>query len=241
MSPDAPKVRATFQAQVMHQLGQDICDGRYSPGQVLPPESDLCVRFGYSRIVIREAIKSLAAKGMLSVQRRIGTVVQATDDWNLFDPDVIGWRSRLLDQDPGMARDLADLRRIVEPGAARLAALRASAEERRQLRSAYQAMARAVAGQGDYMAADLQFHSVLMAASGNQYVRGLRASMFALLHTSFRAVTWKSDGPAASLPLHEAICVAIEQGDADAAERAAHALIDLAEADLQEQLQTRKS
>ena len=121
----APKARATFQEQVLQQLGQDICAGRYRPGQILPPEPELCERFGYSRIVIREAIKSLAAKGMLTVQRRIGTVVQEVDGWNLFDPYVIAWRSVLLETDPVMARDLAELRRIVEPGAARLAATRA--------------------------------------------------------------------------------------------------------------------
>lgn len=229
-------VRATFQEQVLDQLGRDICAGRYQPGQVLPPEPELCARFGFSRIVIREAVKSLAAKGMLTVQRRVGTVVQETENWNLFDPDVIAWRAARLVGDPVMARDLAELRRIVEPGAARLAAVRASPEERRTLRTAYMAMARAVAGKGDYMQADLQFHSVILVASGNQYLRGLRESMFAMLHASFKIVTWKSGGPAASLPLHEAVCLAIERGDADGAERAAHALIAQAEQDLLEQL-----
>ena len=187
--------------------------------------------------MIREAIKSLAAKGMLTVQRRIGTVVQEVDGWNLFDPYVIAWRSVLLETDPVMARDLAELRRIVEPGAARLAATRASPEERRALRAAYMAMARAVAGKGDYVKADLQFHATILSASGNQYLRRMRESMFAMLHASFKIVTWKSGGPAASLPLHEAVCLAIERGDADGAERASFILIERAEADLREQLQ----
>ena len=68
----------------------------------------------------------------------------------------------LLETDPVMARDLAELRRIVEPGAARLAATRASPEERRALRAAYMAMARAVAGKGDYVKADLQFHATIL-------------------------------------------------------------------------------
>mgnify|MGYP000645032842 FL=1 len=117
--------RATFQEQVLEQIGRDICSGRYRPGQVLPSEPELCQRFGYSRIVIREAIKSLAAKGMLEVSRRIGTLVLEHSRWNLFDPQIIVWRAECAEIDSVMARDLMELRRIVEPAAARLAALRA--------------------------------------------------------------------------------------------------------------------
>ena len=72
--------RTTFQRQVLDQLGLDICSGRYAPGQTLPRESELCERFALSRIVIREAIKSLAAKGMLEVRRKLGTRVLVIDD-----------------------------------------------------------------------------------------------------------------------------------------------------------------
>lgn len=228
-----PGFRSTFQEQVLNQLGRDICTGRYRPGELLPPEPELCLRFGYSRIVIREAVKSLTAKGMLTVQRRVGTVVQVPERWNLFDPQVIAWRSVQLSRDPVMARDLAELRRIVEPAAARLAAARANADHKSALRAAFMAMHRAVQGKGDYIKADLDFHAIILVASGNQYLRGLRESMFAMLHESFKVVTWKSGGPAASLPLHEAVCVAIEEGNPLAAEQAAYALIERAEADFE--------
>jgi GntR family galactonate operon transcriptional repressor len=226
-------LRATFQELVLDQLGRDICTGRYRPGELLPPEPELCLRFGYSRIVIREAVKSLTAKGMLTVQRRLGTVVQAPERWHLFDPQVIAWRALQLSRDPVMVRDLAELRRIVEPAAARLAAARASVDHKSALRAAFMAMQRAVLGKGDYIQADLEFHTMILLASGNQYLRGLRASMLAMLHESFKVVTWKSGGPAASLPLHEAVCVAIEQGHPEAAEQAAYALVERAEADFE--------
>jgi len=233
--------RATFQEQVLHQLGRDICSGRFRPGQVLPSESDLCERFAFSRIVIREAIKSLAAKGLIEVRRRVGTLVLEPARWNLFDTDVIAWRADSIEVDPTMSRDLAELRRVVEPAAVRLAALRASDDARLALRAAYMAMERAVAGKGNYVAADLAFHAVILSACGNQYLRQMQEAMSAILQASFRIMSEKPGGPAFSLPMHEAVCIAIERGDADAAERAALALIDQADADLVACLQARKS
>jgi len=233
--------RATFQEQVLDKLGRDICSGRYRPGQVLPSESELCEQFGFSRIVIREAIKSLVAKGMLEVGRRVGTLVLERTRWNLFDPHIILWRAESSVIDPTLPRDLMELRRIVEPAAVRLAALRSSDEERRQLRAAYMAMARAVAGKGDYVQADLAFHNIILSACGNQFVRQMQDAMSAILRASFEIITEKPGGPAHSLPMHEAVCVAIEQGDPVAAERAAIVLIEQAEADLHQLMHLRKS
>lgn len=224
--------RATFQVQVLHALGADICAGRYKPGQLLPPEPELCARFGFSRIVIREAIKSLAAKGLIEVSRRVGTLVLERTRWNLFDPEIIVWRAASAESDPTLSRDLMEIRRIIEPAAVRLAALRASDEDRRKLRAAYMAMARAVAGKGDYVKADLDFHTAILSACGNQFVRQMQEAMAALLRVSFEVITQKPGGPADSLPLHEAVCIAIEQGDAQVAEQAALRLIDGAEEDM---------
>jgi GntR family galactonate operon transcriptional repressor len=241
MSARSATPRTTFHEQVVEQLGRDICSGRYPPGAVLPSEPELGGRFGFSRIVIREAIKSLVAKGMLEVSRRVGTLVLEHERWNLFDPQVIRWRAATVDFDATMARDLMELRRIVEPAAVRLAASRASSEERRALRAAYMAMARAIAGKGDYVEADLAFHTTILSACGNQYVRQMTEAMAAMLEASFEIVSQKPGGPAQSLPLHEAVCVAIERGDAAGAERAAIRLIESAEQDLKALLPTRKT
>ena len=234
MNPKPATPRTTFQQQVLDTLGRDICSGRVKPGQLLPPEAELCERFGFSRIVIREAIKSLAAKGLLEVTRRVGTLVLEPTRWNLFDTDIIVWRAESTVFDPTLSRDLMEMRRIIEPAAVRLAALRSSDDDRRNLRSAYMAMARAVAGKGDYVKADLAFHTTILSACGNQFVRQMQDAMGALLRVSFEVITTKPGGPAHSLPLHEAVCEAIERGDADAAERAALILIEGAEEDLRE-------
>jgi len=233
--------RATFQEQVLHQLGKDICCGRIPPGKLLPSELELCERFSFSRIVIREAIKSLAAKGLIEVRRRVGTLVLETTRWNLFDPDVIAWRAESIETDPTMSRDLVELRRVVEPAAVRLAAQRASDDARKALRAAYMAMERAVAGKGNYVQADLAFHAIILSACGNQYLRQMQEAMSAILQASFRIISEKPGGPAFSLPMHEAVCVAIERGDADAAERAALVLIGQAEADLVDRLRARQA
>jgi len=236
MNQRGSPARATFHEQVVDRLGRDICGGRYRPGEVLPSEPELCERFGFSRIVIREAIKSLVAKGMLEVSRRIGTLVLEPSRWNLFDPEVIEWRTDTDRPDPNLGRDLMELRRVVEPAAARLAATRARDADRRALRAAYMAMARAVAGKGNYVEADTAFHSIILGACGNQFLQQMQQAMAAMLHFAFAIVSRKTGGPAQSLPLHEALCVAIERGDPDAAERAALSLIDGAEADYWEQM-----
>ena len=229
--------RTTFQRQVLDQLGLDICTGRYQPGQILPSENELCERFAFSRIVIREAVKSLAAKGMLDVRRKVGTLVLGPSEWNLFDPDIIVWRTQTSGADREMSRDLMELRGIVEPAAARLAASRASENDLRAIRAAFEDMKRAVAGECDYVAADLAFHSAIFAASGNQFVSQMRIALSAILRRGFEIVSQKPGGPEDSLPAHEALCRCIEQRDAEAAARAAFVLIEHATNDLKECLQ----
>ena len=236
MSVGFPASRSTFQEQVAAQIGRDICAGRYPPGAALPLEAELCERFQFSRIVIREAIKSLAAKGMLDVRRRVGTVVQPPSQWNLFDPEIIAWRTETLGVDHALAQDLLELRRIVDPPTARLAARRATAADRANLRAAFAAMARAVGGDGDYITADLRFHGTILEASGNQFLRNMQVAMSAILRVSFQISCRRPGGTAHSLPMHEALCRAIEQGDEDAAEQAARRLIEQSEFDLFEGL-----
>ncbi len=226
--------RATFQEQVLAQLGQDICAGRYRPGDILPSEAELCARFHFSRIVIREAIKSLAAKGMLDVRRKVGTQVQDPSHWNLFDPDIIAWRVQTTGVDRAMAHDLLELRRLIEPASARMAARRASDANRQTLRAAYEAMARAVRGEGDYVTADLTFHATILSAGGNQFVRQMQGAMNAILRVSFEIGSQRPGGPTHSLPMHERLCLAIEQGAEDAAEQASLRLIEQSERDLLE-------
>ena len=75
-------------------LGEAIVAGRYAAGSSLPPEPMLCEELGVSRTVVREAVKSLIAKGLITTGPKVGTRVLSEDNWNWFDPDVISWQSK---------------------------------------------------------------------------------------------------------------------------------------------------
>ncbi len=230
----------TLHRRSLHQLGEEICSGVYRPGDVLPAEPVLGEHLGVSRIVVREVVKSLASKGMLEVRRKTGTIVLEPSNWSLFDPDIIAWRARTSTLDEGMAGELMELRRIVEPAACRFAAERISDEERSTLRTALESMQSAIDGDGDYVAADLLFHTTILKACRNQFVQQMQNAMAVILHTSFEIVSATPGGPARSQPMHEKLCRAIEDGDPDTAERAARTIIIQAERDLQERLSSIK-
>lgn len=220
-------------------LGEAIISGRYPPGSAIPPEPILCEELGVSRTVIREAIKSLAAKSMIVTGPKVGTHVRPPDQWNWFDPAVIGWQSKI-----GLSReflqDLQELRRVVEPAAVRLAAERATPEDLAGIEAAYSGMKQAVEHGGDYVTHDLQFHQGLLLASHNRMLVQMSKALGALLRTSFELSTTKPDGPAQSLSLHRAVLDAVHARDPDAAERAAQRLIDGARADIELVLASRR-
>ncbi|ALL66814.1 GntR family transcriptional regulator [Paraburkholderia caribensis MBA4] len=231
----------TLHRQVLNQMGEQICSGKFAPGDILPAEPVLAEQMQVSRITIRETMKSLSAKGMLQVRRRYGTIVLPRSQWQLFDPDVITWRARAGTVDAGLIQDLMELRLIIEPNAARLAARRATDEDRVAVRRAFKAMERAVAGHGEYVPADLAFHGAILTACHNQFVQQMQSALSAILRTSFELSSEIAGGPARSLPMHEALCVAIEKGDEAAAEAAVLTLIERAEKDFEDRDKLRQT
>jgi len=214
------------------RIGGDIVAGRYAPGSAIPPEPLLCEELGVSRTVVREAIKSLVAKGLVSTGPKVGTRVLPSDHWNWFDADVIVWQTRVgLSRD--FLRDLQDLRRAVEPAAVRLAAERATPEDIADMEAAYALMKHAIEFGGDYVTPDLRFHQGLIAASHNRMLVQMSRALAALLRTSFEISTRRRDGPANSLPLHRAVLDAVIAGKPEQAEKAIRVLIDGARGDIE--------
>jgi GntR family galactonate operon transcriptional repressor len=205
-------------SQIVDQLGRSIVSGAVAPGSGLATESRMADTYGVSRVVIREAIKALAAKGMVSVGPSIGTRVLPADQWHLLDPDVLEWYAG-GDLSAKIINDLIDLRRVIEPQAARFAATRAQPEDLAAIGAAYQAMVDAVGGSGDYTTADIAFHTAVLNASHNQFLCQLRAALTKILKLSFSVSAHHPDATAASLPYHQRLFDAICAGDAD---RAAH-------------------
>lgn len=220
-------------------LGKSIVAGRYAVGDALPPEPSLCAELGVSRTVIREAVKSLIAKGLVTTGPKVGTKVLSPDRWNWFDPDVITWQSQAgLTAD--FLRDLQEMRRIVEPAAIRLAAERATREDIASAEAAYEGMRSAIEVGGDYVSHDLKFHQALLLASRNRMMVQMSKALSALLRTSFEISTKRKDGPRSSLPLHRAVLDAVIARNPGRAEKAILVLIDGAHADIEEILHSRR-
>jgi DNA-binding FadR family transcriptional regulator len=220
-------------------LGHAIVAGRYAVGASLPPEPLLCEELGISRTVVRESVKSLVAKGLIHTGPKVGTRVLSADQWNWFDADVIGWQSK-VGLTPEFVRDLQELRRVMEPAAVRLAAMRATQDDIAAIEAAYAGMKRAVTVGGDYVTFDLQFHQGLLKASQNRMLVQMSKALSALLRTSFELSTTKKDGPAKSLPLHRAVLDAVIEHNEAKAERAILVLIDGAHDDIEQILASRR-
>ena len=220
-------------------LGEAIVTGRYPVGSSLPPEPLLCDELGVSRTVIREAVKSLIAKGLLVTGPKLGTRVLSEEQWNWFDPDVVAWQSRAgLSRE--FLRDLQELRRLVEPAAVRLAAERATPHDIAEIEAAYAGMKRSIEEGGDYVSHDLRFHQGLLRAGHNRMVAQMGKALGALLRTSFEISTARPHGPATSLPLHRAVLDAVIARSPARAERAIIVLIDGANDDIEQVIASRK-
>ncbi|NUO73806.1 MAG: FadR family transcriptional regulator [Frateuria sp.] len=216
-------------------LGVAIMSGRYAPGASMPPEPVLGEELGVSRTVVREAVKSLVAKGLVTTGPKVGTRVLPAEQWNWFDPDVVIWQSQVgLTRE--FLRDLQELRRVVEPAAVRMAAERATAEDIAGIEAAYEGMRRAVEEGGDYVTYDLRFHQGLLRACHNRMVQQMSKALAALLRTSFEISTSRKDGPRSSLPLHRAVLDAVIARNPAKAEKAILVLIDGAREDIEEVL-----
>lgn len=202
--------------QVLDELGRQIVSGSVAPGATLPSEPVLSERFGVSRVVVREAIKSLCAKGLVTVGPSIGTRVQPLESWRMLDPEVLSWHAS-GQFSAKLIADLIELRRIIEPQAARLAASRATPQDLLAIRQAYEEMAQAVEGQGDYVTADAAFHSAVLAASHNQFLGQLQSALAQILKLSFSISSQHPGTARTSLPFHEALLLCIEARDANGA------------------------
>ncbi|MFB2553299.1 FadR/GntR family transcriptional regulator [Ensifer soli] len=160
----------TSHSQVVNELGRSIVGGDYPEGGLLPGDGELAARFRVSRTVLREAMKTLAAKGMIVARARIGTRVRRRDDWNLFDADVLTWYFD-CGVDERFLYHLSDVRLAFEPHAAALAARHASEGEIAGMMRLAVAMGDPAHTAETLAIADLKFHIAVIEACGNPFMR----------------------------------------------------------------------
>lgn len=209
------------QDQVVRAMGLSIVSGEYAEGALLPGEAELMARFGISRTVLREVLKTLAAKGLVVSKTRVGTRVRNQVDWNMFDPDLLSWRVE-LGMDMRFLNALYEIRLAVEPAAAALAALRRTPEQVARLTAIVEAFRRDHHTRASFAEIDLALHLEITAASGNPFMRAIGAIIEAALAQTFADTAPVEDQArlAASAQEHGAIVTAIIAGDANAAAKA---------------------
>src|SRR5256885_674664 len=206
----------SLHGRIVHAIGRRILCGNLQPGALLPAERELHA----SRTVVREAVKVLAAKGLVESRPKTGTRVRPRDAWNLLDPDVLAWQQDGADGKgtDSLLRKMTEVRRIIEPAAAELAAARADARDVAALERALTEMERAAQprGSGDYesfVQADMRFHLLILQACRNDLLEQMSRVVYSALLVSFRATSRVPGRAKASISKHRAILDAIRARD----------------------------
>jgi DNA-binding FadR family transcriptional regulator len=200
--------------QIAARLLDEIIDGRYPPETPLPPEWELADREGASRLTIREAVRILRLKNVVTVVRGRGTYVQPRQRWSPLDPAVLGALARNPDALLDRLQALVEARALVEVGVAELAAARRSEEDLAAMRAAVAAMRPSLDDVDAFVAADLDFHAAVLAAASNPVLTALFDPIALLLRDSRRQTSRDRAARENALHAHEGILAAIERGDA---------------------------
>ena len=214
--------------QIVEVMAQRILSGRIPEGSTINVP-DLQADLGVSLTAVREALKVLTAKGLVDARQKRGTFVRPRSDWNLLDADMIRWH---FDDDvrPELLEELHEVRGIVEPAAARLAAVRASDAQIDALDVALAAMSSAT-NDLDAAEADVAFHKALLAATGNELLTKMDVVIETGLAGRDRLVhkVKSTDDP---VPSHARVVDAVRAHDPEGAELAMRELLAKAAEDL---------
>jgi DNA-binding FadR family transcriptional regulator len=212
------------------QFAIRILSGEWGEGHMFPGEVELAAQIGISRSALREAFRILTAKGLVEGRPKAGTRVRPRKQWNLLDPDLLAWQFEARPSRKFL-RDLFELRLIVEPEAAALAAARRNATQLATLHSALDDMARHTLATEAGRVADQQFHLAMLEATGNEAVLALASSIMSAIAWTTIYKQRKRRLPRDPVPDHRAVLQAIQAGDAEMARHAMAELVRLALAD----------
>ncbi len=213
------------------QIGMAILAGGHKPGDNLGGEIEQSLALGVSRTAYREAMRILVAKGLLQSRPKAGTSVTPRHRWNLLDPDILAWMF-MGEPDPHFIRDLFELRGIIEPAAASLAAERRTESQMAEMEAALKDMRRWGLGAEQGQAADRRFHRAILVATANEALISLAGSVGAAVQwtTHFKQRAHKA--PRDPVPEHAALFDAIAAQDVATARHTMVHLLELALADM---------
>jgi DNA-binding FadR family transcriptional regulator len=213
-------------ARIVDELGRLIVDGVFGAERPIVPE-DVGRRFQASRTVVREALRVLESKGMVAARPRVGTWTLPPEAWDAIDPDVISWRVHGPDRAHHL-RELLELRLMIEPQAARMAARHRRPEELSAMAAAYELMADAVDRHDieAFQDADREFHAALIRASGNAIIAQLQGPVVVALDARGELMEVPGNASASALVLHSRVLTMVLAKNADGAESACHRLLE---------------
>jgi DNA-binding FadR family transcriptional regulator len=237
-----PKGRALVNPRIHGRIADDlgiaILSGRHAAGSILPTEVEAAEKLGVSRTAYREAIRFLSAKGLVESKPKVGTRVTERNGWHVLDPDVLRW---VFQTEPSeqFIQELFELRAILEPQAAALAAKRRSMEQLSRMGHALEEMGSEGLGSELGRAADQAFHEEILKATGNATLMALTTTIGAAVHWTTVFKQRSSNLPRDPMPEHRKVYAAIADGDADRALLAANELLQLALQDTRASLSAR--
>lgn len=212
---------------IARDIGVSIVSGRYRPGHILDGEVEASEQRKVSRTAYREAVRILSAKGLVHSRPRVGTRVSPLEQWHLLDPDVLSWVF-VGEPEPDVLHALFELRSIVEPAAAALAATRRSQQHLDSMRRSLDAMTQHTLHIEAGRIADQEFHAALLSATGNPFIvsmtNGVTGAVNGLTEFKQRIAPLKRD----PVPDHWRVYDAIAAKDAEGARAAMIELIRLA-------------
>lgn len=210
--------------KIARSIGERILGGEFAPGSFLPNEAEWGQIYEASRTAVREAIKSLSAKGLIASRPKVGSRVEPKTRWNLLDRDVLAWHRSATDRKAFLI-STQEFRRIVEPGIVELAARKRTTKQIDQLVSALDDM-REAKSHAEMVAADVQFHETLLASANNDLLVPFNILIDETLANLFDYTTQRNPRYRQALKLHEAIARAVIAGDRTSARKAMLALLD---------------
>lgn len=216
--------------RVHDRLGIAIVRGDLAPGDVLPAELQLCELLGVSRTAMREAVRGLAAKGLVDSRPKRGTIVCDPVLWNQLDPDILRWRIEVSDLESYLTK-MFQLRRATEPEAAALAAEYATPVDHARLLADFGAMELAADDNAAWVEADLKFHRSIYLATHNEFFWPIGQLFSIGLRQMFDIAARGSHRPRAIIE-HRELCLAIVEGKPEVARKAALKLLGNATTDI---------
>ena len=211
--------------RIASELARAILGGEYKPGDRILGEIELSRTHEASRSAVREALKTLTAKGLIASRKRDGTRVCNRDAWQMLDSQMLAWRLSLAPETKFVS-DLLHMRAVIEPAAAAAAALHRSEAALQEIKSAFADMVGASHDAALFAEPDLRFHKAILAATGNELMVAFGSLIEAALYAFLRISSRHAGAPAPSIPRHEAILAAIDRRDPEGAQAAMTALLD---------------